>query len=178
MIPIKKEKGMIDSREINLKIGFHVGYAMCFAQSQSTRFSPLSIIDKLSKDLSNYLGHEVQITSIIVNFIESLNQEGIEEIILWSDECRYQNRNVHLSDALFMLSQKLKITIVQNFIHAHMEKKTWKQTDTLPSTPHFSRFQHNKRCVDYTAWLVSGDLAVNCIKALKIHHRVCFIKCS
>lgn len=101
-----------------------------------------TIFHKRSKDVSCYLWHEGEggitsneITSIITNFIEGLNLEGIEEIIFWSDGCGYQNRNVHLTNALLLLSQKLNITITQKYlekghtqmecdsIHAHIERK-------------------------------------------------------
>lgn len=66
-----------------------------------------------------------EFATILYDFIE--NKSGIksgEEIIIFSDGCGYQNRNVTLTNALLHLCKKKKITIIQKYLvpgHTQME---------------------------------------------------------
>lgn len=72
-----------------------------------------------------------EFTSIIVHFLEGhintyLPPEGHKDIniILWSDGCGYQNRNVTLSNGLFNFAMDKGVTIIQKYLqkgHTQME---------------------------------------------------------
>lgn len=72
-----------------------------------------------------------EFTSIIVHFLEGhINAHLLPEdqkninIILWSDGCGYQNRNVTLSNGLFNLAIDKSVTIIQKYLqkgHIQME---------------------------------------------------------
>lgn len=96
-----------------------------------------TIYDILSHKSMNYVWDETEgelkatvFTSIIVNHLESLilslieNGSNWKPIIIYSDGCGYQNRNAILASALYNLSQKYRITIIQKYLikgHTHME---------------------------------------------------------
>lgn len=66
------------------------------------------------------------ITSILISFLENAvsQGQGIKKIIIFSDGCGYQNRNVVLSNALLKFSIDRQVTIIQNFLekgHTQME---------------------------------------------------------
>ena len=70
---------------------------------------------------------------------------AIEKVILYSDGCAYQNRNVTLSNALSAFAKKHGIIVEQKFlerghtqmecdsVHAHIETKLKKRDIFVPS---------------------------------------------
>lgn len=84
-----------------------------------------------SSDVSNYFWNETAtdlrsstFATCIIDYLESLSLENIEGIILYSDGCAYQNRNVTLSNALRMFSMRHNTTVEQKFLirgHTQME---------------------------------------------------------
>ncbi|CAH1099616.1 unnamed protein product [Psylliodes chrysocephalus] len=91
-----------------------------------------TIYNLKTKDGFCFLWHEGEggVTSnefatILYDFIENKSEvKSGEEIIIFSDGCGYQNRNVTLTNALLHLSKKKKITIIQKYLvpgHTQME---------------------------------------------------------
>lgn len=89
--------------------------------------------NQATRDVSCYVWHEVEgglesdvfatiATSFIMNEIE--NHSPLKKIIIWSDGCSYQNRNVKLSNALLDICIQKDILIEQKYLevgHTHME---------------------------------------------------------
>ncbi|KAK6177541.1 hypothetical protein SNE40_015624 [Patella caerulea] len=84
-----------------------------------------------TRDVHCYFWHEGEgglsshnFATCIQHYIETLIEPGIEEIILFSDGCGYQNRNVSVSNALLYTAVKNGITIIQKYLekgHTQME---------------------------------------------------------
>ena len=71
----------------------------------------------LSSEVFAYLQYQ-HFASIICN------NPGLEEIVIWSDGCGYQNRNTNVANVYSALSQQYGITITQKFLvagHTQME---------------------------------------------------------
>lgn len=65
-----------------------------------------------------------EFASVVCNFILSQKIDEGKEVILYSDNCSYQNKNVFLSNALLNLALDKNITITQKFLekgHTQME---------------------------------------------------------
>lgn len=92
-----------------------------------------TVFDLSSKDVSCYFWHEGQgdlsansFSSCIAHYIESVvaDDSNIKHIIVYSDGCTYQNRNVTLANTLYHISTKFGIEITQKFLekgHTQME---------------------------------------------------------
>lgn len=86
-----------------------------------------------SKDVYCFLWDETQgsleatnIASILYKFLDTyiIEHPKLQTVILISDGCGYQNRNVVLSNTLLYLAMKRRITIIQSFLekgHTQME---------------------------------------------------------
>ncbi|CAH1995862.1 unnamed protein product [Acanthoscelides obtectus] len=85
-----------------------------------------------NKDVSCYLWHEGNggldsdvFVSILVKFLnEEIERQSPKVIILWSDGCTYQNRNVNLSNGLLEIAMEKNIIIEQKYLevgHTQME---------------------------------------------------------
>lgn len=90
--------------------------------------------DQATKNVSCYVWHEGSgglesdiFATIATNFISNelkLAPAVPKKIIIWSDGCGYQNRNVKLSNALLKLSMEHDVIIEQKYLevgHTHME---------------------------------------------------------
>ena len=77
--------------------------------------------------------------SIYVNWMEVCYAKypNTKSIILWSDNCTYQNKNRYLAGALLLLSKRLGIDIIQTFL---IRGHTQIEADTV-----HSRIKANKR---------------------------------
>lgn len=90
-----------------------------------------TIYDILSHESTNYVWDETEgdlqsstFTSIVIHHIEKLIKLTTLPIIIYSDGCGYQNRNVVISNALRLLAMKSSRVITQKFLevgHTHME---------------------------------------------------------
>lgn len=63
-------------------------------------------------------------TSCLIDYLTNLDLNGIETIIIYSDGCGYQNRNITLSNALRKFAMDNKVTIEQKYLergHTQME---------------------------------------------------------
>lgn len=94
-----------------------------------------TIFDNIRKDGACNLWHEGEanltasefasiVCKFIVEKIEDKQIEPGESVILYSDGCTYQNRNVTMSNALLNLAMQMKITIYQKILekgHTQME---------------------------------------------------------
>lgn len=63
-------------------------------------------------------------TSCLFDYLTNLDLKGIENIVIYSDGCGYQNRNVTLSNALRKFAMDNNITIEQKYLergHTQME---------------------------------------------------------
>ena len=84
-----------------------------------------------SKEVTCYFWHEGEggltfnnFASCIVNQVEGVLNPHIEEVIIFSDGCCYQNRNVTLSNALEHTAMKNIVIITQKYLergHTQME---------------------------------------------------------
>ena len=89
-----------------------------------------TIFDLRSHDVSCYVWHEgeaglnaSEFASCVANHLER-DIANFDEIILYSDGCTYQNRNVVLANTLTSLAQKHNTTIIQKYLekgHTQME---------------------------------------------------------
>ncbi|XP_071147129.1 uncharacterized protein [Mytilus edulis] len=89
-----------------------------------------TIFDMKTKDVICYFWTEVEgdltsnsFSSCVVDYIMSLDN-SIKTLIIYSDGCTYQNRNVTLSNALLKVAYDKKITIFQKYLergHTQME---------------------------------------------------------
>lgn len=89
--------------------------------------------DLATKDVQCYVWHEGQgglesdvFASISKKYISDLKEknEKMENLIIWSDGCCYQNRNSKLATCLLDLAKELNINIFQKYLtvgHTHME---------------------------------------------------------
>ena len=91
-----------------------------------------TVYDLKTKDVACYFWNETEsdlsansFASCISHYIEnSLADDGIKNVVLYSDGCCYQNRNVTLSNALLKIAKTQNITITQKFLekgHTQME---------------------------------------------------------
>lgn len=84
--------------------------------------------------------------SLIIDYLtEHATDSEINEIIIWSDGCTYQNRNAILANGLLSFSVEKKVTIIQKYlepghtqmkcdsVHANIETRLKNQTIYLPS---------------------------------------------
>ena len=63
-------------------------------------------------------------TTCIIDFLKNQNLQGVDRVILYSDGCGYQNRNVTLANALRDFAIENKITVEQKYLergHTEME---------------------------------------------------------
>ena len=63
-------------------------------------------------------------TSCLIHYLTNDDLEGISNVVIYSDGCGYQNRNVTLSNALMEFAKKRNITIEQKYLergHTQME---------------------------------------------------------
>uniref|UniRef100_A0A6P7GZV6 Uncharacterized protein LOC114348544 n=1 Tax=Diabrotica virgifera virgifera TaxID=50390 RepID=A0A6P7GZV6_DIAVI len=85
-----------------------------------------------NKDVACYLWHEGNggldsddFVSILVKFLnEEIERHNPKTIILWSDGCAYQNRNVNMSNGLLEIAMEKNIIIEQKYLevgHTQME---------------------------------------------------------
>lgn len=81
-----------------------------------------TMYNNANHDTVCYIWHEGEgavtsneFSSCIVDFLSSLNSD-VDEVILWSDGCTYQNRNAILSNALLQTAVLKKITITQKIL--------------------------------------------------------------
>lgn len=82
-----------------------------------------TIFNNVTHEVTCYVWHEGEgnvtaneFASCIVDFIEKSYTEQINEIILWSDGCTYQNRNCILSNALLQCSASKNVSITQKIL--------------------------------------------------------------
>ncbi|KAG4073204.1 hypothetical protein HA402_013469 [Bradysia odoriphaga] len=85
----------------------------------------------VSHDSTNYIWDETEgdlqsssFTSIVIQHLEKVMKSSPLPIVIYSDGCGYQNRNVVLSNALRLLAIKHSRNITQKFLevgHTHME---------------------------------------------------------
>ncbi|KAK6184510.1 hypothetical protein SNE40_006975 [Patella caerulea] len=90
-----------------------------------------TIFNVASKDVKCYFWHESEgdlsansFASCLSDYLESVIDESIKEVIVYSDGCSYQNRNVIIAQALLRLATKNNVTIVQKVLergHTQME---------------------------------------------------------
>ncbi|KAK6182966.1 hypothetical protein SNE40_010529 [Patella caerulea] len=88
-----------------------------------------TIYDIVSKYVQCYFWYESQgdlsassFASCVEHYLQSRINERVQEIIIYSDGCTYQNRNSTMSNTLLMLSKKYGITITQKFLeHGHTQ---------------------------------------------------------
>ena len=113
-----------------------------------------TIYNIITHDSDNYIWDETEgdltsstFTTILICHIEQYLEKNPKQhhIILYSDGCGYQNRNVVLSNGLLNLAERKSITIEQKYLvkghtqmecdstHALIEKKIKCQTLDLPS---------------------------------------------
>ena len=90
-----------------------------------------TMFDLTSKAVTCYFWNETAadlsastFASCIVDFLEGLDFTGVDKVILYSDGCTYQNRNVTLSCALLQFAMKQNVEIEQKYLekgHTYME---------------------------------------------------------
>ncbi|MES9905049.1 MAG: hypothetical protein ABW168_20530 [Sedimenticola sp.] len=91
-----------------------------------------TVYDLKSKEVTCYFWHEGEgdltsdsFSSCITDYIETLTEDqNVKEIIIYSDGCCYQNRNVGLSNTLLKLAVDKHVTITQKYLekgHTQME---------------------------------------------------------
>ena len=90
-----------------------------------------SVFNLVSKEGTCFAWHEGEgglsaneFCSIICKFVQDLDVGENDEVILWSDGCTYQNRNVILGNGLLAVAQKKNITIYQKYLsrgHTQMD---------------------------------------------------------
>jgi hypothetical protein len=90
-----------------------------------------TIFDLSSKSVMNYFWNETAadlgastFANCIIDYLENIDLTGIEKVILYSDGCTYQNRNVTLSCALLRFAVTHNIEIEQKYLekgHTYME---------------------------------------------------------
>ena len=83
-----------------------------------------------SRHVTCYFWHESEgeltansFASCVADFIDKLD-DGVKELVIYSDGCTYQNRNVTLSNTLLHKAFAKKITIIQKYLekgHTQME---------------------------------------------------------
>ena len=111
-----------------------------------------TFFDLVTKNCTCYFWNETAtdlsastFVSCVIDFLESTDLDNIEKVILYSDGCAYQNRNVTLSNALSAFAKKHGIIVEQKFlerghtqmecdsVHAHIETKLKKRDIFVPS---------------------------------------------
>jgi hypothetical protein len=90
-----------------------------------------TIYDLVTKDVVCYFWNETDgdlssnvFTSCMIDYLESLDLTGVETVIIYSDGCGYQNRNVTLANALLKFATERHVTIEQKYLergHTYME---------------------------------------------------------
>jgi hypothetical protein len=90
-----------------------------------------TIFDLKSRDVVCYFWHECDgeltansFTSCLIDYLDSEDLDGIDTVIIYSDGCGYQNRNVTLSNALMRFATEKRVTIEQKYLergHTQME---------------------------------------------------------
>ncbi len=92
-----------------------------------------TVYDMHTSEVQCYFWHEAEgdlssnsFTSCIIDYIEEIvaTSDDVKEVIIFSDGCTYQNRNVVLANALATLAKEKNITITQKFLergHTQME---------------------------------------------------------
>ena len=98
-----------------------------------------TVYDVASRDCICYFWHEASgevtsntFASCVVDYLENaVASRSIKTIILYSDGCCYQNRNVILSNSLLRLAIEAKITIIQKYLE---KGHTWMEVDSVHST--------------------------------------------
>ena len=93
----------------------------------------LMFYDQKTHEVLNYLWNEVDgqiecdnLISTHVDYFKNqiVSHSTINEVIIWSDGCNYQNRCKELSNALLFLAVHFKVTILRKYLevgHTHME---------------------------------------------------------
>ena len=99
-----------------------------------------TVSDLTTRDVSCYFWHEGQgdlsansFASCVAHYLETCLEQRplVKQIIIYSDGCTYQNRNVILSNMLCHLSVKHSITITQKFLE---KGHTYMEVDSVHST--------------------------------------------
>lgn len=98
-----------------------------------------TVYDLATRKVECYFWHEGQgdvsannFTSCFVDYIkEQTSSRQLKTIIIYSDGCGYQNRNVTLANSLLLLAVETNVTIVQKFLE---KGHTWMEADSVHST--------------------------------------------
>ena len=90
-----------------------------------------TVFDLVTKEVLCYFWNETDgelssnvFASCLLDYLESLDLTDVETVIIYSDGCGYQNRNVTLSNALLNFSVNNNVTIEQKYLergHTYME---------------------------------------------------------
>ena len=92
-----------------------------------------TVMDLSTKDTTCYVWNETEgdlsassFATCTTDYLENLiqNNDDVKEVVIYSDGCNYQNRNVVLSNALLKTAINNKIIIVQKYLergHTQME---------------------------------------------------------
>ena len=90
-----------------------------------------TIFDMKTKDVMCYFWNETEgdllsnsFASCIVDYINKLD-DNIKTLIMYSDGCTYQNRNVVLSNALLKSAHDKGITIFQKYLEKGHTQMRW-----------------------------------------------------
>ena len=113
-----------------------------------------TIYNQVTEDVTCFLWNESEggvssdvFASTLYNFLlsEVNKHPNIKTIIIWSDGCTYQNRNVTMANALLNLALQKDITIIQKYLekghsqmevdacHSLIEKKLGKKVISVPA---------------------------------------------
>lgn len=105
--------------------------AICFYYKTKLSCHNYTIYDLVTKDVVSYFWNETDgdlssnvFTSCMIDYLESLDLTGVETVIIYSDGCGYQNRNVTLANALLKFATERHVKIEQKYLergHTCME---------------------------------------------------------
>lgn len=98
-----------------------------------------TFLNLITKDAVCYLWHEAVagiesdvFASVYSNYLQrEIEKRNPEKLIIWSDGCGYQNRNIKLSNALLELSIKNSVIIEQKYLEVG---HTFMEVDSIHST--------------------------------------------
>lgn len=126
-----------------------------------------TIYDLATGDVACYFWNETAadlnastFATCIISYLESLDITGVDRVILYSDGCTYQNRNVVLANALLKFSVEHHVVVEQKFlekghmymecdsVHASIERKV-KHKDVFVPQPYVNAIE-SARCKGYT----------------------------
>ena len=98
-----------------------------------------TVYDVATRDCTCYFWHEASgevtsntFASCVMDYLENaIASRPIRTIILYSDGCCYQNRNVIMSNCLLHLATEAQITIIQKYLE---KGHSWMEVDSVHST--------------------------------------------